>query len=61
MGKIAINMQPGQTKNYKIQLNRTPGSSWPRTPTSKLAATARVRYDAGGKTITSKKALKLVG
>ncbi len=27
----------------------------------KLAATARVRYTAGGKTITSKKALKLVG
>ena len=61
VGSIAINMQPGQTKIYKIQLNRKTRIKLAKDADSKLAATARVRYAAGGKTITSKKALKLVG
>ena len=61
VGKIAINMQPGQTKIYKIQLNKKTRIKLAKDADKKLAATARVRYTAGGKTITSKKALKLVG
>ena len=61
VGRIAIDMQPGQTKIYRIQLNRNTRVKLAKDADKKLAATARVRYAAGGKTITSKKALKIVG
>jgi Ca2+-binding RTX toxin-like protein len=61
VGSIAIDMRPGQTKNYRIQLNQKTRVRLAKDADGKLKATARVRYAAGGATITSKKALKLVG
>jgi len=60
VGSIAIKMTPGQTKNYRIQLNRKTRVKLAKDANGKIAATARVRYDANGTTITSKKKLKLV-